>query len=294
MIRSMTGFGKAEIVCGGKKVAVEMKSLNHRYLEVSLRSPTVLAPFEIEIKKKIGEQCSRGRIEVGIRIDNGEEGEQEGQLALNMPRLRAYHALLTQLREELGLPDPVTLRMMTGFRDAFVLREADAAEVLTWDILEKVLQEAMETLTRMREIEGEALKKDLIQRVDVVKEALAGVGLRAPAVVLDYRRRLSERIRELTYGMAVDEARLCQEVAIMAEKSDITEEIVRLESHMEQFVDLLEKGDSIGRKVDFLLQEMNREANTIGSKSGDGEIARLVIEIKSELSKIREQVQNIE
>jgi len=293
MIYSMTGFGRSEASWGGKKIIVEMKSLNHRFLEVSLRSPAALASFDIDVKKRIGERLSRGRVEVVIRIDSGEEGDLEGRLVLNMPRLRSYYNLLLQMKEELGLPDPITLEMMVGLRDVFVVREADE-EALPWEALEKVLQEAMSAMTAMRQAEGESLKRDLLARIVTIRESLATIRSRSPAVVLDYRRRLAERIKELTNGTVVDEGRLCQEVAMMAEKSDITEEVVRLESHLVQFVDLLEYGETAGRKLDFLIQEMNREANTIGSKSSDGEIARLVIEIKSELSKLREQVQNIE
>ena len=294
MIRSMTGFGRAEAVSGGRKIAVEMKSLNHRYLEVALRVPTMLSPFEIEIKKKMGEQFSRGRIEVTIRVDDGEDMELEGRLALNTPKVRYYYDLLTQLKQELALSDEITLAMMSSFRDIFIPKENESAPDVAWGDLETVLQATMATLMDMRQIEGEALKKDLMARIAVIKENLEGVSLRAPVVVVEYRKRLTDRIKELTNGMVVDEARLIQEVAIMAEKSDITEEIVRMESHMAQFIDLLTSGDCIGRKVDFLIQEMNREVNTIGSKSGDAEIARQVIEMKSEMAKLREQVQNIE
>jgi uncharacterized protein (TIGR00255 family) len=294
MIRSMTGFGRAEAMAGGKRLAVEMKSLNHRYLEISLRLPALLSPLEIEIKKKIGEFFSRGRIEVSIRMEEGETAETDGRLALNMPRVRSYYFLLTQLKDELALPDAVTLSMLAGFRDIFTTKEAEEATEVLWVELAPVLQEAMRTLMEMRGTEGEVLKKDLQARVGEIKNQLAGISLRAPAVVLEYRRRLTERIQELTEGMVMDEARLSQEVAIMAEKSDITEEMVRLDSHLVQFVDLLNEGEGIGRKVDFLIQEMNREVNTIGSKSGDAVIARHVIEMKSELARLREQVQNIE
>ncbi|MDD5168578.1 MAG: YicC family protein [Syntrophales bacterium] len=294
MIRSMTGFGRAEAVLNGKKIAVEMKSLNHRYLEVALRVPAMISPLEIDIRKKIGEQFSRGRIEVTLRVDDGETVDGECPMVLNLPRVRHYHALFTQLKKELNLPDEVTLSLMAGMRDIFMPKDADAASAVPWADVQTVLLDAMATLTEMRIKEGQTLKKDLIARIKTVKDYLAGVSRKAVAVVLDYRRRLTERIKELTNGMVIDEARLSQEVAIMAEKSDITEEIVRLESHMAQFVDLLECGDGIGRKLDFLIQEMSREVNTIGSKSGDADIARHVIEIKSELSKLREQVQNIE
>jgi uncharacterized protein (TIGR00255 family) len=294
MIKSMTGFGKAEAVVGGKKITVEMKSLNHRYLEISLRMPAVLSPFEIDIKKKIGEQFSRGRIEVMIRVDDGDDMESEGQLTLNPSRALYYYELMSQLKQALNLPGEITLAMMAGIKDIFVLKEAEAAPGLTWADMEAALQDAMMTLTEMRQCEGEALKMDLMARIQVIKDHLDGISMRAPAVVLEYRKRLTDRIKELTNGVVIDEARLSQEVAIMAEKSDITEEIVRQESHMVQFSDLLDCGDAIGRKIDFLIQEMNREVNTIGSKSGDADIARHVIEIKSELARLREQVQNIE
>ena len=294
MIRSMTGFGRAEAILNGKKIAVEMKSLNHRYLEVALRAPAMLSPYEIDIRKKIGEQFSRGRIEITVRVDDGEETGSVCRMELNVPLARHYHFLFLQLKEELQLPDPVTLPMMTGLRDIFVQKDADAVTAVSWTDLEQVLQDAMVTLTEMRVTEGETLKKDLIARVETVKGHLNAISVKAVAVVFEYKRRLTDRIKELTNGMVIDEARLSQEVAIMAEKSDITEEIVRLESHMGQFIDLLTSGEAVGRKVDFLIQEMNREVNTIGSKSGDAEIARHVIEIKSELSKLREQVQNIE
>ena len=294
MIKSMTGFGKAEADSGGKKIAVEMKSLNHRYLEISLRLPASLSPFEIDIKKKIGEQFSRGRIDVTIRVEDADDLENEGQLVLNVSRVRDYFRLMTQLKKELGFPDEITLALMTGLRDIFMPKEAEATPLVPWGDMESVLQDAMATLTEMRQREGETLKVDLMARIGGVKEQLDGISLRAPAVVLEYRKRLTDRIKELTNGIVIDEARLSQEVAMMAERSDITEEIVRLESHMGQFRDLLESGDGVGRKVDFLIQEMNREVNTIGSKSGDADIAKYVIEIKSELARLREQVQNIE
>ncbi len=294
MIKSMTGFGKAEAESVGKKLTVEMKSLNHRYLEISLRTPSMLSPYEIDIKRKIGEQFTRGRIEVSIRVDDGEDVETEGQLALNLPKVRYYYALMTQLKTELNLPDEITLSMMAGLRDIFMPKDAEEAPAVPWADLENVLLKAMATLTEMRQREGDALKMDLLARIGAVKEHLDGISSRSPVVVLEYRKRLTDRIKELTNGVVIDEARLCQEIAIMAEKSDITEEIVRMESHMGQFGDLLNTGDGIGRKVDFLIQEMNREVNTIGSKSGDAEIARYVIEMKSELARLREQVQNIE
>ena len=294
MIKSMTGYGKAEAVLAGRKFTMEMKSVNHRFLEISLRLPGMLLPLEGEIKKRIGEKFSRGRIEATLRVDGDGNAENEGRFTLNLPLVRNYHALLRQLKEELHLGDEITLAVMAGFRDAFVPAETVQDPATLWEGLSMILAEAIRTLTEMREKEGESLKRDLTARLDLIAGFLEGIAGRAPQVVLDYQKRLTDRVRELTGGMVIDEARLLQEVAIMAEKSDITEEVVRFRSHIGQFTDLLAGADAAGRKIDFLIQEMGREINTIGSKSGNAEISRSVIEIKSELAKLREQVQNIE
>jgi uncharacterized protein (TIGR00255 family) len=294
MIRSMTGYGRAESVIVGRKFVVEMKSVNHRYLEISLRLPGMLLSMEPEIKKRIGEQFSRGRIETTLRVDSDGNSEVGGRFTLNVPLVRNYHALLCQLNEELHLGDQITLAMMAGFRDVFVPTETVQDPTVLWEGLVKVLDEAIRTLTEMRVREGESLQRDLTARLSLAAGSLERISGRAPQVVLDYQKRLGDRIRELTGGMVIDESRLFQEVAIIAERSDITEEVVRFRSHIDQFTDLMTMGDGAGRKIDFLLQEMGREINTIGSKSGDAEISRNVIEIKSELGKLREQVQNIE
>jgi uncharacterized protein (TIGR00255 family) len=294
MIRSMTGYGKAEAVLTGKKFTVEMKSVNHRYLDTSVRLPGMLLPLEAEIKKRIGEQFSRGRIEATLRVDGDGNVENGNRFVLNLPLVRNYHALLSQLKEGLKLKDEISLSMMAGFRDVFVTTETVQDPETLWEDLSRVLDEAIRMLTEMREKEGESLKRDLTARLCLIVGFLDVIAGRAPQVVLEYQERLGGRVRELTGGMAIDEARLLQEVAIMAEKSDITEEIVRFRSHIDQFTGLLTGGDAAGRKIDFLIQEMGREINTIGSKSGDAEISRNVIEIKSELARLREQVQNIE
>ena len=294
MIRSMTGYGRAESVLMGRKFVIEMKSVNHRYLEISVRLPGMLLALEGEIKKRIGEQFSRGRIEATFRIDVDGSAETGSRFALNIPLVGNYYALLCQLKEELHLGEEITLGMMAGFRDIFVPAEMIQDPALLWEGLSAALDETVRTLTEMRQREGESLQRDLAARLSVIGGLLEGISGRSPQVVLEYQKRLVDRIRELTGGIVVDEARLLQEVAIMAEKSDITEEIVRFRSHIDQFTDLLTVGDGAGRKIDFLIQEMGREVNTIGSKSGDAEISRNVIEIKSELAKLREQVQNIE
>jgi uncharacterized protein (TIGR00255 family) len=294
VIKSMTGYGKAEAILAGRKFTMEMKSVNHRFLEISLRLPGMLIPLEGEIKKRIGEKFSRGRIEATFRVDGDGNAENGGRFTLNLPLVRNYNALLCQLKEEFQLRDEVTLAMMAGFRDVFVPAETVQDPTALWEGLSMILAEAIRTLTEMREKEGESLKCDLAARLEMIAGFLEGIAGKAPQVVLDYQKRLTDRIRELTGGMVIDEARLLQEVAIMAERSDITEEVVRFRSHIGQFTDLLAGADAAGRKIDFLIQEMGREINTIGSKSGNAEISRSVIEIKSELAKLREQVQNIE
>jgi uncharacterized protein (TIGR00255 family) len=294
MIQSMTGYGRIESVQNGRKYTVEMKSLNHRYLEISLRVPAILSPLELDIKKRISSKFTRGRIEAIIRIDSEYSSVIESRYELNLPLIRNYYQLLIQLREELKLEEEITLSMMTGFRDAFVQKEPGLDLSAIWEELGTVLDTAMTALIDMREKEGKNVCDDLVLRIGLIIKSLDSITLRAPNVVSEYQERLGERVKELVGGIALDELRLQQEVAIMAEKSDISEEIVRFNSHIVQFRDLLERGDAVGRSMDFLIQEMVREVNTTGSKSSDAEISRKVIDIKSELSRIREQVQNIE
>lgn len=294
MIQSMTGYGRIESVQNGRKYTVEMKSLNHRYLEISLRVPTSISPLELDIKKRISSKLTRGRIEAIIRMDSDNTPVVESRYGLNLPLIRNYYELLAQLREEFKLEGEITLSMMTGFRDIFVQKETSLDMGAVWGELGTVLDTAMAALIEMRQKEGKNVGDDLLLRLDLIVKSLKLISLRAPKVVSEYQIRLGERVKELAGGLALDELRLQQEVAIMAEKSDISEEIVRLNSHIVQCRDLLQFGDAIGRSMDFLIQEMIREANTIGSKSSDAEISRKVVDIKSELSRIREQVQNIE
>ncbi|MBP8984793.1 MAG: YicC family protein [Syntrophobacterales bacterium] len=293
MIKSMTGYGRAEAVQDGKKWVVEVKSLNHRFLEIFVRLPASLQPLEGEVKKKVGEKLSRGRIEVGVKADS--DADQVGAMIdLNMPMIRHYHSLLSRMKEALGLRDEITIGMLTGFKDAFIYPEVEVNLEAAWAALEGVLDGALDALTAMREKEGEVICRDFDRRMDAIGRSLDVIASRVPQVVTEYHKKLSDRVKELLCSAEIDESRVSQEVAIMADRMDITEEIVRFKSHMDQFAEMLKSGEAVGRKLDFLLQEMNREVNTIGSKSNDAEISRQVVEIKSELSRLREQVQNIE
>lgn len=290
----MTGYGRAEAILDGQKYTVEIKSLNHRFLEISLRLPASLSALEMEIKKKIGEPLLRGKIDVSIRRDVQSSAENGQYLALNLPLAQNYFNLLMQLKQSLNLQDDIRLEMIAGQKDVFQMAELPQDDSVLWQGLAAVLEEALAGMMEMRRREGEVLSRDLSARLDLMTQLLSRIEAKAPQVVLEYQKRLTDRVRELTSGLVVDESRLSQEVAILAEKSDITEEIVRLRSHFGQFLEMLDREEAIGRKVDFLIQEMNREVNTIGSKSSDADISKQVIEIKSELAKLREQVQNLE
>lgn len=292
MIKSMTGYGRAEAVLQGRNIVVEAKSVNHRFLEISLRLPSALFPLEMEFKKKVGERFKRGRIEIFIRLEG--EGADVSKVNLNLEIAHNYFDVLNRIKEEFGLQDTISLKTLTGFRDIFTPPAETQLSPEFLSQIESSMQEALAMLMKMRQEEGLAMYQDMEMRLNVIREILVTIKLRAPQVVLEYQKRLTERIKELTAGHALDDIRLAQEVALLAEKSDITEEIVRLQSHISQFVSLLQSDEAEGKKIDFLLQEMNREINTIGSKSNDFEITRQVIEVKSELSKLREQAQNIE
>ena len=292
MIKSMTGYGRVETVQEGRNIIVEAKSVNHRFLEIFLRTPSALFPLEMEYKKKISERFKRGRIEVSIRLEG--EGADVSKVNLNLEIARDYFDVLNRLKAEFDLESPISLKTLAGFRDIFT---PPADMQLSPDFLnqvEKTFLESLAMLINMRQDEGLAMFQDMDMRLKAITEILETIKLRAPQVVIEYQKRLAERIKELAAGYALDDARLAQEVALMAERSDITEEIVRMHSHIGQFEELLQSEGTEGRKIDFLLQEMNREINTIGSKSSDVEITRQVIEVKSELGKLREQAQNIE
>lgn len=292
MIKSMTGYGRAETVCQNKNIIVEAKSVNHRFLEIVLRTPSALFPLELEYKKKISDKFKRGRIEVFIKLEGGDA--DVSKVNLNMEVARDYINVLNRLNEEFSLQSPVTIQTLAGFRDIFSPPTEAQIDTDFLNQVEKTFLEALNILAGMRQDEGLVMFQDMQMRLREISEILKSIKSRAPLVVAEYQKRLSERVKELTEGYTLDDTRLAQEVAIMADRTDITEEIVRMNSHIGQFEALLQSEGTEGRKIDFLLQEMNREINTIGSKVSDVTITRHVIEVKSELGKLREQAQNIE
>lgn len=292
MIKSMTGYGKGEAAYAGGRIVVELRCVNHRYGEISVKLPRVLMPFENEIKKRVAEKLNRGKIDVFIQL---ESAAQAGVPTANLPLARGYYRALTSIREALGLAEEVDLALIAAQRDVIaVSAEAEAAiEEIPAELVE-ALEAGLARVDQMRSFEGESLRADFKKRRETLAELIARVEKRAPSVVAEYAQKLKERIQALTQESGLPEERVALEVALLADKCDITEELVRLESHLRQFDETLERSEPVGRKLDFLLQEINREVNTIGSKANDAEIAACVVELKGELEKIREQVQNVE
>ena len=292
MIRSMTGYGKAETVSGNGRIAVEVRSVNHRYGEISVKLPRALIAMEHAVRKCVAERVKRGKVEVFVQRE--EKVESSSLPAVNLPLARAYHEAFTSLKEALGLDDRISLSLIAAQKDVLIAGEgATPAESVLDDVL-AVVRKAVDSLDAMRLREGALLMDDVRSRREILASLLATIRKRAPAAVAESASRLKERVAQLAGESGVDEARLAQEIAIMADRCDITEELVRFESHLQQLDETLLADEPVGRKLDFLMQELNREANTMGSKANDAELTACVVEIKAELEKVREQVQNIE
>lgn len=292
MIRSMTGYGRAQQVFDGRDITVEIRSVNHRYFEYSSRLPRACLYLDDRLKKLVQTGASRGKVDVGLTMLAAESGG--ARVEINHALAGEYLDALRALGDELGVTDDVTLSTLARFGDIFTLRKAEEDEDLLWAQVEQVAQQALEAFVAMRQLEGEKLRQDILARLDVVLAAVARVESLSPQSVADYRARLTAKLQEVLGSTVLDEQRIITEVAIIGEKLAVDEETVRLRSHIAQLREILSQPDAVGRKLDFLVQEMNREINTIGSKSQDVAIARLVVDVKSEIEKIREQIQNIE
>jgi uncharacterized protein (TIGR00255 family) len=288
----MTGYGKAEEVTAEGKLAVEIRAVNHRYGEITVKLPRQFLALEGEIKKRISERCKRGKLDVFVQHETPTGGSLPPQV--NHPLAKAYHDAFVALNHQFGNYEPIPLALIVAQKDVLTTQE------LTTD-LEKVAQQlfdtlaaAMASLEQMRSREGEALAAEITGRIAAVSMLVEKVAVRAPLAAAANGERFRERIARLLGDTQLDESRLVQEVALLADKMEITEELVRLRSHFQQFHETMQLPEPVGRKLDFLLQEMNREVNTIGSKANDGEITAMVVELKAEMEKVREQVQNIE
>ncbi|ACM20496.1 stationary phase survival protein, YicC family, YicC_N and DUF1732 domain-containing [Geotalea daltonii FRC-32] len=292
MIKSMTGYGKAEADSQTGKLTVEIRSVNHRYGEIFVKLPRLYMPFENEVKKAVGQKLKRGKIEVFIQREETAAGG--AMPVVNLELAKGYYQAFSSIRDAIGLKEEVPLSLITGQRDVIGAGEIAAVPESVPTELLAAVESAANNLDAMRSREGEALLDDLQKRRAFLSVLIARIAGRAPQVVADYAVRLKERVAQLSGDSTVTEERLAQEIAIMADRCDITEELVRFNSHLQQFDETIVLTEPVGRKLDFLLQEINREVNTIGSKANDGEIAACVVELKAELEKIREQVQNVE
>ena len=292
MIKSMTGYGRGEWQRDGKKVEVEIKSFNHRYCDILLRLPRRLSPLEAQARNRIRQRLSRGRIEVFVQVDESSLAEQKLELDLNLAK--DYHWALKTLQENLRIPGEVRLETLAAFKDIFTRKEVETDLEKEWEAVQAALDGALTALEAMRREEGLKLSEDFSGRLEALSKMVREIEEKAPQTLRTCRDRLAQRVQELSEGLEIDEGRLAQEVAFLAERSDITEELVRIRSHLNQFREMLKHPEPAGRKLEFLLQEIGREANTIGSKANDAGIAQISVGIKSELEKMREQVQNVE
>lgn len=292
MIRSMTGYGRDQQLLHGRSITVEIRSVNHRYFEFSCRAPRGCAFLEDRLKRSLQSAISRGKVEVSLTLQTIEN--RHTSVAVDHALAGQYLTALRALGEEYSLPDDLTLSSVARLPDVFTLcRDEEDEEELAADVLQ-VLQNALDRFVAMREAEGERLRADVLSRVVTMEEHLSFVEERSPQTVIEYRARLTAKLTELLNGAVPDEARILTEAAIVADRLAVDEETVRLRSHFAQLRRIMESTEPVGRKLDFLVQEMNRETNTIGSKCSDTAIAGHVVEMKSEIEKIREQIQNIE
>lgn len=289
----MTGFGRGEASDNGITATVEIKSLNSRYLDVSTRLPQRLQDKELEVKELVQKTINRGKLNITVYISESESGGPS--ITVDEEKVKGYAKILNNLRKIAGIDNPISIRDITQFSDVFI-NEEENEEVLEqkWAVAEKALQEAVQSLLKMRTQEGSQLKNDLLDRIEFIESNLEIITKETAGRADETREKLLERINNLIEEDKIDPERLEQEVAILVDKMDVTEEIVRLKSHLKFFIEAVEQPDPAGRRLNFLTQEINRELNTIGSKANNSEIAQYVVKCKEALEQIREQVQNVE
>lgn len=293
MVRSMTGFGSASVPTTAGRFAVEIRSVNHRFSEIVVRLPRDLAPLEEQVRAAVQGRVLRGRVEVSVVRED--RGVRARTIRPDTEAAAAYAQALKDVAGALGMSGDITLAQVAAFPDVIKVEEPKEEVDRLWPQLQPAVESAVDALTALRDAEGRRLAADLLARLGRIRDLTEVVAARSPAAVSDYTARLRARVGELLGDVPVDEQRLAAEIVIFAERSDVTEELTRLRSHAEQFaLDLAATDGALGRKLEFLLQEMGREANTIGAKANDMEISRTIIAIKGELESLREQVQNIE
>lgn len=292
MIRSMTGYGHAQSTVHGRDITVEIKSVNHKYFDFSARTPRGYAFVEEKLRQYVKERVTRGKIDVYVTVL--EVDETAADVILNESLAAGYIRALRELGERFGLTDDISVSSVARYTDIFTVKRAEKNEDEIWQDIQPILAEATDRFIAMRETEGQKLREDVCGRMDTILAAVEQVETLAPQTLADYTQRLRTRIEELKGDTAIDEQRLLTEIAIFADRIAVDEETVRLRSHFDQMRDMMDSEEAVGRRLDFLVQEMNREANTIGSKAQNSDIAHLVVGMKAEIEKIREQIQNIE
>lgn len=293
MIRSMTGFGHGEVSNDkNQKVTVEMKSVNHRYCDISLKLPKKLAMFEANIRNIMKEYASRGKIDIYVSYED--LSEIAVSLHYNQAMAEEYMQVFKKMQEDFNIETKITAEALAKYPEVVTIEEVQQDEEVWWELLEAALRQAAEKFVETRTIEGANLKRDLLGKLDQMAADVAFIEERSPQIIAEYRSKLEEKVKEFLEDSTIEENRIAAEVTLYADKIAVDEEIVRLQSHISSMTDVLESDESIGRKLDFMAQEMNREANTILSKSSDVDLADHAIELKTNVEKVREQIQNIE
>lgn len=292
MIRSMTSFGRSNSEEGKKRVfTVEMKSVNSRYLDVNIRMPKSIISLEEEIRKMISNSLNRGKVDVFINIKNYNEGAGVPKVDINLAQ--GYLQCFKEIEEKLNIKNDISVMQIARFPEVITMIEEDKIDEI-WEELKPLISSSLDMMINMREVEGEKLKEDILIKINQIEELVSKVEEFADSIPKVFKQKLEERLKDLLGNVEVDENRIATEVCILADKATVDEEIIRLNSHINQVRETLKLNEPIGRKLDFIVQEMNRETNTIGSKSSDIKMTNIVIDIKNILEKIREQVQNIE
>ncbi len=292
MIRSMTGFGRAQAAVEGYNITVEIKSVNNRYFDFYAKMPRTFSFLEEKVKSLLSTEISRGKVECSIQIET--TADESVIVSVNEPLAKGYVNAVEEIAERFALKNDLTALSVARFSDVLSITKAPVDEEDLWSKVQSVVKDALDSFISMRETEGERLKADVLSRADTIISNVAYIEERSPETVKQYSEKLLERMKNVLGDTQIDEARILTEAAIYADKIAVAEETVRLRSHIDQLHTLLSADEAVGRKLDFLVQEINREANTIGSKAQDVDIARRVIDIKAEVEKIREQIQNIE
>ncbi|MBP3309437.1 MAG: YicC family protein [Ruminococcus sp.] len=292
MLRSMTGYGRSQKIINGRDIIVEIRSVNHRYYEYSSRIPRAYNYIDEKLKALLKTGISRGKVEVLVTINNIEGRDTE--IAINKGIAEGYVSALRSVSEELALEDDISLSNLIRFPDIFSIQKTPDDEEQIWTDVSEVACEALDKFVEMRKVEGERLRNDIIGKANFIIDMVSRVEELSPQTVENYRNRLYQKLSELLENRDIDESRILTEAAIFSEKIAVDEETVRLRSHISQLKDMLNSEDAVGRKLDFIVQEINREVNTIGSKAQDLNITKIVVDMKAEIEKIREQIQNIE